>query len=187
MEQEIDEIKLEETSAYNQEDTDLNEPVSLNLTGKVINSDIKIEIYEKIGSGATAEIYRGKKITGIEKIVAVKFSNRKEESLENLRKEANLSAKLRHDYIVSIDSYYENEGNGIIVMDFVEGDNLYSILNDHKELGLRFPEKFSGLIGWLCCEALEYAHNNDLIHRDISLKNIMVNRENGSPKLLDLG
>lgn len=180
--------EMEETSTYSQsEKREELKDLNTNLTGKTFYHNFKIEICEKIGYGATAEVYKGKKITGIERIVAVKFSNRKMEFLENLKREANLSAKLKHDYIVSIDSYYENDGMGVIVMDFVEGESLSKILNDHKNLGLRFPEKFAGLIGWLCCEALEYAHNVGVIHRDISLKNIMINSENGSPKIVDFG
>lgn len=187
MPEENKEELLEKTSIYAASNDNELKIFDINLSGKTLYHNFKIDICEKIGSGATAEVYRGKKITGIEKIVAIKFSNRKKESLENLRTEANLSAKLKHDYIVSIDSYYEHDERGIIIMDFVEGDNLSKILNDHKNLELRFPEKFAGLIGWLCCEALEYAHNTGVIHRDISLKNIMISSENGSPKILDFG
>ncbi|MBU0957227.1 MAG: serine/threonine protein kinase [Nanoarchaeota archaeon] len=167
--------------------------------GESIKLDWSLEVGKEIGRGAMGSVHRGNLVSGgVVKDVAVKVSNREDDSRGNLRREAAIASQLSNGYIAAVYGYLEHEGRGAVVMEYVDGWDLASIMDRHKKLGLRFPQKFTGAIGWLACEALRYAHNAVVvdessnavvgaIHRDISPRNLMVDRLQGNPKIVDFG
>ncbi|MEK6830860.1 MAG: serine/threonine-protein kinase, partial [Nanoarchaeota archaeon] len=174
------------------------EEVKTDLEGICINLNLALEFNEKIGEGGLGEVYRGHIVGGsYNNEVAIKVSKRDKKSLENLRREAYISGQLKHDDLVKILHYEENEKGGMIIMDYINGNDLSKIVDRHKKLGLRLPQRFSAFITWVCCEALKYAHTArvhdedgkeviGLVHRDISPGNIIVNNV-GYPKIVDFG
>ncbi len=169
-----------------------------NLEGSLVKLDWSLEFREKIGEGGLGEVWKGFLVGDYDvREVAIKVSKRERSSLVSLRREAHIAGQLKHEDIGKIILYEENEDNGMIIMDYIEGKDLGKILNWHKKLGLRFPKKFAAYITWSCCEALKYAHNNrvydedgkeviGVLHRDISPGNIIINKQ-GYPKVIDFG
>ncbi|MAG02489.1 hypothetical protein CMI42_04070, partial [Candidatus Pacearchaeota archaeon] len=154
---------------------------------------------ERIGSGANGDVYIGKIIgDNTSEEVAVKYPNRDPNSIKSLREEVQISSQLVHSYIAKTRLLDESDGNPKIIMDYIDGHNLSTIGKKHNDLALRFPQKLTALIGWLCSQGLDYAHNNtfkDLednsvkgaIHRDLSPNNLIIDNNEGTPFIIDFG
>ena len=102
--------------------------------------------------------------------------------LERFRREAQAGARLSHPNIVSIYDVGCSGAEHFLVMEYVEGRTLKEIIKDKGALEER--EVLS--IGIQLCEAMEHAHENGLIHRDIKPHNILVT-EKGRVKVTDFG
>lgn len=169
----------------------------IDFDGLYFKLDAGLEFHEKIGEGGLGEVWRGYLVgRNDKKEVAIKVS--KKTNLEHLRREAHIAGQLKHDDIGEILLYEEHNEKGMIIMEYIDGRNLLKIMDKHKKLGLRMPQKFTAFISRVCCDALKYAHNIKVydetrnkevigvIHMDISPANIIINN-NGSPKLVDFG
>lgn len=73
----------------------------------------------------------------------------------------------------------------LMVMDYIEGNDLREIMLKHYRRGLLFPLPISAFIVSRICRALEYAHSS-IVHRDLSPENILINKQ-GVAKLTDFG
>lgn len=103
--------------------------------------------------------------------------------LELFEKEARALAALQHPYIVGVHQYFRDNGTAYMAMDFVEGCTLLDIIeNDPARLTPAFVKKL--LIQML--HAVHYIHRHDILHRDISPDNILID-ESGLPVLIDFG
>jgi len=162
-----------------------------------LNWDLLIQ--KKIGEGGMGAIYQGVIVgDGTTKKVVVKVSKRPQEHIQDLRTEVHLATQLKNNYIATTYPFKIYDEKGMIIMDFIEGHTLDQVRKKHNALGLRFPEKFAGLVGWLAAEALHYAHNVPLqnlegklvcgvLHRDITTRNIMIETEQGNTVIIDYG
>ncbi len=143
------------------------------------------KIMGKLGSGAMAVVYKAKQIS-LDRIVAIKVLPNKfaEKSnyVERFFKEGQLAAKLNHNNIVQAIDVGEANGMYYFVMEYVEGKTIY----DDLAKGIIFSEKNAIEIMIQLAGALEHAHAQGLIHRDIKPKNVMITT-NGVVKLADLG
>jgi serine/threonine-protein kinase len=90
-------------------------------------------------------------------------------------------AKLDHDNIVTVTDAGSDHQGRYLVMDFIQGESLYQLLNREQLAENRAVEIFQGL-----CEGVDHAHENDVIHRDIKPANVMINKR-GRPILVDFG
>lgn len=145
----------------------------------------RYEIEEKLGGGGMAVVYKAKD-TLLGRPVAVKVLRdqfaQDETFVEKFRYEAQAGARLSHPNVVSIYDVGRHEDDHYLVMEYVEGTNLKQII---KEKGpLEEPEVIR--IGLQLCEALEHAHENGLIHRDIKPHNILIT-DKGKVKVTDFG
>jgi serine/threonine-protein kinase len=107
--------------------------------------------------------------------------------LERFRREALAAARLTHSNIVSIfDSGSEVPEEGperhFIVMEFCGGGTLASVLEKEGHLA---PERVAS-IGATICEALSYAHRNEVVHRDVKPANVLIAAD-GTLKVADFG
>jgi len=108
--------------------------------------------------------------------------------------EARLSLFLNHANVVQTFDIGMSENSYFIVMEFVDGSNLKSILETSKERGFRIPQEQAAYIGIEICKGLSHAHNRKdprqrplhIVHRDISPPNVLISRE-GEVKLVDFG
>jgi serine/threonine protein kinase len=109
-----------------------------------------------------------------------------------LKSEALVSMKLTHPNIVTLRAFEENNGNPFLVMDYIEGQTLDDWLGDRgQESGDRGQE--SGVseeevVRLLkpIAEALDYAHSEGVVHRDVKPANVMI-RKDGHPFVMDFG
>lgn len=154
-------------------------------TQQKVKKEKRFELIEEIGRGGMGIVYKAKDLL-LNRIVAYKIlpSNLKEnpEAVQNFLKEARAAAGLNHKNIVTIYDIEEEAGEYVIVMEFVEGVTLKKKIMELK----RFPLKDAIIIINQICDALDYAHKNKIIHRDIKPNNIMLTKEN-VVKILDFG
>jgi len=142
-------------------------------------------VVSKIDSGGMGEVYKAED-TRLGRTVAIKLLlasvNQKPNSRRRFLQEAQSASALNHPNIVTIYAIEEADGLDFIVMEFVEGRNLKSLIHDDGALPLM------GLldIGIQTADALQAAHEINLIHRDIKSANILVTPR-GQAKVLDFG
>ena len=155
----------------------------MDLEGKIIGN--RYEMIEKIGNGGMATVYKAKDLT-LKRNVAIKVLKDEfttdNEFIRRFNIEAQSAASLTHPNIVSI---YDvgSEGNiYYIVMELIQGKTLKQIIDEDGVL----PWKWSLNIAIQIASALETAHKNNIIHRDIKPHNIIIT-EDGIAKVTDFG
>jgi serine/threonine protein kinase/tetratricopeptide (TPR) repeat protein len=141
-------------------------------------------IIEEIDRGGMAVVYKALQLD-LDREVALKVLpanitiNRR--FVERFLSEAHAVAKLQHPYIVNIHEVAVENNVYYLAMDFIPGMNLYYHLNFQKPKLVDVLE-----ITVKLADALAYAHNQKIIHRDLKLNNIIM-RDNVTPVLIDFG
>jgi len=145
----------------------------------------RYEIIERIGGGGMALVYRAQDIL-LGRNVAVKILRQQfvhdEDFVRRFRREAQAAASLSHPNIVSVYDVGQQDDTHYIVMEYVEGRNLNDIIKERAPLQPEEAVKIAAQI----CDALDHAHNNQIIHRDIKPHNILIGK-NGRVKVTDFG
>lgn len=143
------------------------------------------KILGKLGSGAMAVVYKAKQLS-LNREVAIKILPKRfsenPEYVERFYKEGQAAGKLNHNNIVAAYDVGESGGYHYFVMEYVEGETIYEDLSKGKV----FAEDDALDIVIQVARALNHAHNQGLIHRDVKPKNIMINAA-GVVKLADMG
>lgn len=156
----------------------------MNLEGKLLGN--RYEIIEKIGNGGMATVYKATDKV-LKRYVAVKILRDEyttdEEFIRRFEAEAQSAARLTHANIVSIYDVGVEGNLYYIVMELIQGKTLKEIII--KERG-PLPWKWSINMAIQIASALEMAHRNNIIHRDIKPHNIIVT-EDGVAKVTDFG
>lgn len=148
-------------------------------------------LLEKIGQGGMAEVYRTRAIgsDGYARRVAVKRLLPEFELDDAIRArfvdEARIARRLRHPCIVGMYDYYEEAGRPHLVMELVDGAPLAELIARARS-GRFVPLAVSTRILHDVARALEYAHGEGVLHRDVSSANVLVSRT-GVVKLADFG
>jgi serine/threonine protein kinase len=163
-------------------------------TDTLLNRRIgRYEIRERIGSGGMARVFMAVD-TNLERTVAVKvlYEHLAEEAgfKERFEREAKLVASLNHPNIVQVYDYDMTEQNGHIVsymvMPYIPGSTLREVLVQHCEQGSRMPREQILRIMLNLTDALGYAHQRGMVHRDVKPGNVMFS-EHGHAVLTDFG
>jgi serine/threonine protein kinase len=150
--------------------------------GKTIG---KVRIEKLLARGGMAEVYLGTHLT-LERPVAVKLlhSHIEEEPLllERFQREARVVAGLRHPNIVQIFDFDTVDGHPYIVMEYLKGPTLANYLRSLHDRNELIPShQVARLLKGLTA-ALDYAHSQGVIHRDIKPGNILLhNRRDEIP------
>lgn len=100
---------------------------------------------------------------------------------EALRKEFEIGFRLEHPNIVRYVSFHDDE----ILMEYVDGENLLAFLKNHPAY-FEDAEHFDKFVGQLL-SALQYLHDNQVLHLDLKPENIMLTRIGSDVKVVDLG
>ena len=100
---------------------------------------------------------------------------------EALRKEFEIGFRLEHPNIVRYVSFHDDE----ILMEYVDGEDLLAFLNNHPTY-FADAEHFDKFVGQFL-SALQYLHNNQVLHLDLKPENIMLTRIGCDVKVVDLG
>jgi serine/threonine-protein kinase len=145
----------------------------------------KYHILELVGEGAMGVVYKAKDSV-LDRTVAVKVMNdaiaRHEELRARFLREAQAAASLQHPNVVSIYDLGEVGGHLYIAMEFVQGADLETLMQQRQPLSLQ--EKLDIVIDVLT--GLTFAHKRGIVHRDIKPANIRI-AEDGRAKLMDFG
>lgn len=155
----------------------------MNLIGKML--DNRYEILEKIGNGGMATVYKAK-CHVLNRYVAIKILKDEfttdTDFIKKFNSEAQSAASLTHPNIVSIYDVGNEDNLYYIVMELIQGKTLKEIIVEDGILSW----KWSVNIAIQIASALEVAHKNNIIHRDIKPHNIIIT-EDGIAKVTDFG
>lgn len=142
-----------------------------NLSGKVLGN--RYILLEKIGEGGMALVYKAR-CQLLNRYVAVKILRPEftmdEEFIKKFRRESLAAASLSHPNIVGIYDVGEEDGIYYIVMEYVQGQTLKEYINKNGKL--KYDETLR-IVGQIAM-ALENAHKNGIVHRDIKPHNILI-------------
>ncbi|HEY6342475.1 MAG TPA: protein kinase [Bryobacteraceae bacterium] len=143
----------------------------------------KYKILREIGRGGSGSVYEAYD-PDVNRRVAIKVLHRSvdPDALARFRQEAAAAGNLRHKNIVTIYELGEFEGAPFIVMEYLEGDDLRSIIKNGPPLSLL--EKLQ--IMKEVAEGLQYAHSQAVAHRDVKPGNVRV-QPGWSVKIMDFG
>jgi serine/threonine-protein kinase len=140
---------------------------------------------DRVGGGGMALVYKGHDLL-LHRNVAVKVLRQQyvhdEEFIRRFRREAQSAASLSHPNVVSMYDVGQEGDTHYIVMEFVEGMTLNDLIKEKAPLQVEDALHIATQI----CDALEHAHNNQIIHRDIKPHNILIGK-NGRVKVTDFG
>jgi len=141
----------------------------------------KYKILSTVGSGGFGTVYLAED-TWIDKRVALKVPHKQSVDFHELLKEPRLLATLNHPNIVTILTAEKQENIFFLVMEFVSGETLESIIA--REGALELPTAFD----YTCqiCNAVDHAHRQGVLHRDLRPANVLV-ADNGLIKVADFG
>ncbi|AFQ45606.1 Stk1 family PASTA domain-containing Ser/Thr kinase [Desulfosporosinus meridiei] len=145
----------------------------------------RYEVLERIGAGGMAIVYKAKDLL-LNRVVTIKVLREQfvtdEDFIRRFRREAQSAASLSHPNIVSIYDVGKDGDTEYIVMEFVEGRNLKEIIREYAPLSteqsINLARQITG--------AIQNAHENHIIHRDIKPHNILVTAD-GHAKVTDFG
>ena len=148
----------------------------------------RYEILEKLGAGAVAEVYKAHD-TALDRMVAIKYFSletlaypgQMDNLKERFTREAHVAAQLHHNNIVTTYDIVSTDDANLLVMEFVKGVTLQSVLSSKK---LRLAEAIQILSQ--VAAALDYAHTCKVVHRDVKPANILV-ASSGEAKVADFG
>ncbi len=108
-------------------------------------------------------------------------------AVERFQNEVKLLSTLSHPALPRVTNYFVERGHYYMVMDFIEGDDLESLIRREGTSGL--PEFFARHVGMEICKVLEYLHSQSppILNRDIKPSNIMISKAGNRVYLVDFG
>src|SRR5271155_4458693 len=164
------------------------------------DSQQRYRVIERLESGGMAEVFRAESegLQGFRKQVAIKrvlpHLSSKKKFISMFLDEARLSAQLSHSNCVQVFDIGVGDAAFFIVMEFVDGANLKSIVEHIKKTGPDFPVEAAVYIALEICKGLTYAHELTdtngaplhIVHRDMSPPNVLITKF-GEIKIVDFG
>lgn len=153
----------------------------------IIGSRVGVfQITEKIGAGGMGAVYKASRADGqFSQEVAIKMLQkgiRAEDTIRRFRMEQEILASLKHPNIAQLyDGGITDDGNPYLVMEYIDGLPIDKYCNLHKKTVEERIELFKKV-----CSAVQFAHANLVIHRDLKAQNIYVTGD-GQVKVLDFG
>jgi serine/threonine-protein kinase len=162
----------------------------------------RYRVSERIDAGGMAEVYKGiaeSAVGGLKKSIAIKkilpSLTKNKKFIQMFLDEARVSMHLQHANIVGVFDIGMADTAYFIVMEFVDGANLKTIVESLRRQNRRFPLAQCLYIMMQVCNGLHYAHEAvdpetgrplGIVHRDISPPNILISKR-GEVKLVDFG
>ena len=142
-------------------------------------------ILDRIGQGGMGQVYKARHKV-MKRIVALKTlpgeATRSQQALQRFHREVELAACLSHPNIVTAHDAREDQGTHFLVMEYVDGNDLATLLKKQGRLSVETALDYI----LQAARGLEYAHGNRVIHRDIKPSNLVLDGE-GTVKVLDMG
>ena len=150
----------------------------------------RFQITEVLGGGGMGMVYRAKHLV-MQRTVAIKILHTKmltnADALKRFKVEARAASNFSHPNILNVHDFgVSNQGQPYMVMDFLDGINLTSLMDAEKRISIG---RAVGIFLQVS-SALAHAHSKEIIHRDVKPSNIMLVEFEGRPdfvKLVDFG
>jgi len=143
----------------------------------------KYTVVEKIASGGMGDIFKAKHPTLNREIILKRLALGSGRNItERFKREAKLMMDFHNDRIVQVYDHFKEGQFYYIAMEYVNGITLSRLIAKKRYL----PGEIARLILYEICQALKYAHDNGVIHRDIKPDNVLISHE-GAVKLTDFG
>ncbi|MFY9450886.1 MAG: protein kinase, partial [Bacillota bacterium] len=153
------------------------------MIGEILGN--RYEIKKLIGEGGMALVYLAQDLL-LDRPVAIKLLRSEyssdQEFVERFQREAKSAAKLCHPNVVNIYDVGETENSHYIVMEYIDGISLKDLIKKEGMLSVEDSLKIAEQI----CSALDHAHKNLIVHRDIKPHNIMITKQK-HVKVMDFG
>ena len=147
--------------------------------------DGRYHVIDRIAAGGMGEVYRARDAV-LERTVAIKVLHRSLAGdagfIERFRREARAAANLNHQNIVAVHDWGSVDGIYYMVMEYVAGLSVREIVNAE---GLLAPAQAADVLEQTLA-ALQHAHRQGIVHRDVKPENLMVTRD-GIVKVADFG
>jgi len=144
----------------------------------------QLEILELLGKGGMGAVYKARQ-RGLDRLVAVKILPPEVGAwpafAERFTREARALAQLSHSNIVGVYEFGQAEGLYYFVMEYVDGVNLREAI----QAGQIQPPQALAIVPQIC-DALQYAHDEGIVHRDVKPENILIDKK-GRVKIADFG
>ena len=142
-------------------------------------------VLDRIGQGGMGQVYKARHKV-MKRVVALKTlpseATNSKQAVQRFHREVELAARLSHPNIVTAHDAREDHGTHFLVMEYVEGNDLASLLKKQGRLSVETALDYV----LQAARGLEYAHGNRVIHRDIKPSNLVLDAE-GTVKVLDMG
>ena len=164
------------------------------MSGKTIRTQTRTHLGDRFanlephGSGGMAQVFKAEQTNMGNRIVALKLLSA--ELLKNdpdaehrFKREAALSAKLEHDHIITTYDYGVLDGQPYLAFAFIDGESLEDRLKREETLDAETAVRLLAPIA----EALDHAHRQDIVHRDVKPSNILIRTSDRRPILIDFG
>lgn len=148
--------------------------------------DARYRLEELLGTGGMSEVWLAEDMR-LGRRVAVKIlrdsvASQESELVDSIQREARLIAQLQHPNIVSVHDVGTSEGHHYLVMEYVDGQSVRQLLETNGRLSEQDAVRYGSQVGM----ALQYAHDQGVIHCDVKPENILVN-DRGVAKVADFG
>lgn len=145
----------------------------------------RYEILQLLGEGGMGAVYKARD-SELDRIVVLKLIRpelaKNPEILRRFKQELILARQVTHKNVIRIFDLGQSDGIKFITMDFVEGQDLRRLLLEQG----KFPPEQAARIMLQICRALEAAHGEGVIHRDLKPQNIMLDKK-GRVYVMDFG
>lgn len=134
------------------------------------------------GAGGMGEVYRAQHlVTGRSEALKVLRAGISQQARDRFQREIILQAKLDHPHIAAVRHAFEHEGAPVLVLEWVDGEPL-----SRRLARGRLPFPAATALAIQIADALAYAHEQGVVHRDVTPANILLTRQ-GQVKLTDFG
>jgi tRNA A-37 threonylcarbamoyl transferase component Bud32 len=163
-----------------------------NMAEEFAKSLERYDVVDRIAVGGMAEVFLAKAYGahGFEKTLAIKRIlpdlARDPEFEARFIAEAKVAVKLSHTNIVQVMDFGRFAESLFIAMEYVDGLDLAAFLRRYKDQGRRVPITAAFQIAIEIARGLDYAHQHNVVHRDVSPSNILISRA-GEVKIADFG
>ena len=128
----------------------------------------------QLGKGGFATVYSAfSKRTDEEVAIKIidKDSMRSAGILDRVKTEVSIHSKLKHSSVVELLTYFENDKHVYLVLELCKNGELFSYLKRHKVV---LNERETACVLYQICTGLMYLHSHSILHRDLSLSNILL-------------
>ena len=158
---------------------------------KILNVDEKnnYEIIKKLGEGSYGKTYKVKNKDSSDIRAMKQMDKVKIPDMNLFKNEINIMSILDHPNIIKLYEIFEDEKYFYLIIEYCDGGELLHRIRERNEKGNPFKEKEIAEIFKEIISAISYCHDNNVVHRDLKLENILFlnKNENSEIKIIDFG